>query len=144
LFNNEWGEIYLEPSPYIDTYFSLVTETVYEYPYSFRTEKTAKVLAIGHPFIIAGSVGFYRDLRNLGFKTFDSVIDESFDLIENHQDRMNKIHDIVKDLCQQDLTSFLSACKDVCKYNQQHLQEIIPRIRSDFPQKFFNLISKYE
>jgi hypothetical protein len=144
LFNNQWGEIYIEPAPYIDTYFSLVTETVYEYPYSFRTEKTAKVLAMGHPFIVASSVGFYRDLRNLGFRTFDGIIDESFDMIENHQDRMDRIHDTVQDLCNQDLTSFLSACQDICKYNQQHLQELIPRIRSEFPPQFFNLISTHE
>jgi hypothetical protein len=144
LFNNEWGEIYLEPAPYIDTYFSLVTETVFEYPYSFRTEKIAKVLAIGHPFIVAANVGFYRDLRNLGFRTFDNIIDESFDLVENHQDRMDRIYDIVQDLCQQDLTSFLTECKDTCKYNQQHLQEIAPLIKSEFPQKFFNLMSQYE
>jgi hypothetical protein len=144
LFNNEWGEIYLEPAPYIDTYFSLVTETVYEYPYSFRTEKIAKALAMGHPFIVASSVGFYRDLRNLGFRTFDTVIDESFDLVENHQDRMDRIYNIVQDLCQQDLVSFLTECKDICKYNQQHLKEIVPVIKSQFPQKFFKLISQYE
>lgn len=144
LFNNQWGEIYIEPAPYIDTYFSLVTETVFEYPYSFRTEKTAKVLAVGHPFIVASSVGFYRDLRNLGFRTFDSIIDESFDMIENHQDRMDRIHDTVQDLCNQDLASFLGACQDICKYNQQHLQELIPRIRSEFPPQFFNLISTHE
>jgi hypothetical protein len=144
LFNNEWGEIYLEPAPYIDTYFSLVTETVFEYPYSFRTEKIAKVLTMGHPFIVASSVGFYRDLRNLGFRTFGTVIDESFDLVENHQDRMDLIYNIVQDLCQQDLASFLTECKDVCKYNQQHLKEIVPLIKSQFPQKFFDLISQYE
>ena len=144
LFNNEWGEIYIEPAPYIDTYFSLVTETVYEYPYSFRTEKTAKVLAVGHPFIVAASVGFYRDLRNLGFRTFDTVIDESFDLVENHQDRMDRIYTVVQDLCNQDLVSFLRECEDICKYNQQHLQELVPRIRADFPPQFFNLISTHE
>jgi hypothetical protein len=144
LFNNECGEIYIEPAPYIDTYFSLVTETVYEYPYSFRTEKTAKVLAMGHPFVIAASVGFYRDLRNLGFRTFGNVIDESFDLVENHQDRMDRIYTVVQDLCAQDLVSFLRDCEDICKYNQQHLQELVPRIRADFPPQFFNLIATHE
>ena len=121
-----------------------MTETVFEYPYSFRTEKTAKVLAMGHPFIVAASVGYYRDLRNLGFCTFDTVIDETFDQIENHQDRMDRIYDTVQDLCSQDLGSFLSACQDICKYNQQHLQELIPRIRSEFPPQFFNLIATHE
>ena len=143
MFNNEWGEIYLEPSPYIDTYFSLVTETVFEYPYSFRTEKIAKPLAIGHPFIVAANRGFYRDLHNLGFQTFNHVIDESFDQIDNHQDRMDRIFDIVADLSKQNLQSFLNECYNVCKYNQQHLVNLAPRLQDQFPEQFFNLIKKY-
>ena len=69
LFKGLWGEIYLVPEVYRDTYFSLVTETVFDYPYSFRTEKIAKELVMGHPWICATSNGFYRDIRNLGFKT---------------------------------------------------------------------------
>jgi hypothetical protein len=140
LFNNTWGEIYLKAEPYIDTYFSLVTETVFEQPWPFRTEKIAKPLAIGHPFIVATSPGYYRDLHRLGFQTFGHVIDESFDSIQNHQDRMNRIADIVQDLCQQDLALFQKECYTVCKYNQQHLQELVPQLQANFPTKFFNLI----
>jgi hypothetical protein len=140
LFNNTWGEIYLKPEPYRDTYFSLVTETVFEQPWPFRTEKIAKPIAIGHPFIVATSPGYYRDLHRLGFQTFGHVIDESFDSIENHQDRMDRIVDIVEDLCQQDLALFQKECYNVCKYNQQHLQELVPQLQAEFPAKFFNLI----
>jgi hypothetical protein len=140
LFNNTWGEIYLKAEPYIDTYFSLITETVVEQPWPFRTEKIAKPLAIGHPFIVASSPGYYRDLHRLGFRTFGHVIDESFDSIEHHQDRIDRIVDIVQDLCQQDLALFQTECYTVCKYNQQHLQEIAPRLQAEFPEKFFNLI----
>lgn len=144
MFNNLWGEIYLEPAPYVDTYFSLVSETVFEHPCSFRTEKIAKPIAIGHPWIVAANYGFYKDIRNLGFKTFSHVIDESFDLINNHQDRMDRIIEIVDDLCKQDLGSFMLACEEVCKYNQQHLIEVVPKWRSQLPEQFFNLINKYE
>jgi hypothetical protein len=140
LFNNTWGEIYLRAEPYIDTYFSLVTETVVEQPWPFRTEKIAKPLMMGHPFIVATSPGYYQDLHRLGFRTFGHLIDESFDTIEHHQDRMERIIDIVQDLCQQDLDSFLEECYTVCKYNQQHLQELSPRLQAEFPEKFFNLI----
>ena len=142
LFGDKWGEIYLEPAPYIDTYFSLVTETVFEYPYSFRTEKIAKPLAIGHPWICATSVGFYRDIQNLGFQTFGHVIDESFDSIDNHQDRMERIAMIVNDLCQQDLASFLNECYNVCKYNQQHLAEVRTQTRKEFPDRFQQFINE--
>lgn len=143
LFNGLWGEIYLVPEVYRDTYFSLVTETVFDYPYSFRTEKIAKELVMGHPWICATSPGFYRDIRNLGFKTFGHLIDESFDSIANHQDRMDRIIDIVGDLCNNSLSSFLAAAREVCKYNQQHLIEMVPRIRSEFPTKFFNFINQH-
>jgi hypothetical protein len=145
LFNREWGEIYLEPAPYIDTYFSLVTETICaESVYSFRTEKTAKPLAMGHPFIIASTPGFYRDLHNIGFKTFNHVIDESFDQIEHAQTRMNRIINIVTDLCQQDLVSFIKECYNVCKYNQQRLAEIRIQTRQEFSERFSQFITTYQ
>jgi hypothetical protein len=144
LFDGLWGEIYLDSAPYVDTYFSLVTETVFEYPYSFRTEKIAKPLAMGHPFIVATSAGFYRDLHQLGFKTFGHVIDESFDTIDNHQDRMARIADIVEDLCQQDLDSFVKECYTVCKYNQNHLRELAPKIRNEFAGQFIDFLKQYE
>lgn len=144
LFDNLWGDIYLEPAPYIDSYFSVVSETVFEYPYSFRTEKIAKPLMMGHPWICAASVGFYRDLRNLGFQTFNHVIDESFDSIENHQERMERIVTVVQDLCATDLDSFSRECYNVCKYNQAHLQEVMTQTRSEFPQRFIDFLKRHE
>lgn len=144
LFREEWGEIYIEPAPYIDTYFSLVTETVYaESNYSFRTEKIAKPLAMGHPFIVTSNKGFYKDLHELGFKTFGHLIDESFDQIENAQQRLDRIVDIVTDLCQQDLDSFIVECREVCTHNQQHLQDLAIQNRKDFPNRFFHFLKTY-
>jgi hypothetical protein len=143
LFNNEWGEIYLKSEPYVDTYFSLVTETVFEYPYSFRTEKIWKPIAMGHPWIAVANQGYYRDMHNLGFQTFSHVIDESFDSIQNSQDRIERIAQIVEDLCQQDLASFLNECYNVCKYNQQHLAEMSQTVRNEFPQRFNQFINEH-
>jgi hypothetical protein len=143
LFDNTWGEIYLKAEPYIDTYFSLVTETVFDYPYSFRTEKIWKPIAMGHPFIVAANQGYYRDLHNLGFRTFSHVIDESFDLIANSQDRISRIAQVVEDLCKQDLDQFLASCYNVCKYNQQHLAEMRLSVRKQFPDRFAKFIHKH-
>jgi len=141
LFRQEWGEIYLEPRAYIDTYFSVVTETVCaESAISFRTEKIAKPLAMGHPFIVAANAGYYRDLRSLGFRTFGPAIDESFDSIDHAQTRLDRITAVVTDLCRQDLGSFLAACQDVCKYNQQQLDEFTAHTRRDFPERFFQFL----
>ena len=144
LFNNLWGEIYLEPTAYTDTYFSLVTETVYNNDNSFRTEKIAKPIAMAHPFIVAANPGYYRDLRNLGFRTFDHLIDESFDTIENHQDRMNRVADLVQNVVQLDVEAFVTAAEDVCKYNQQHLLGFADCVRGEFPRRFFNFLNNNE
>jgi hypothetical protein len=135
-----WGDIYIEANPYIDTYFSLVSETVHRIPYSFRTEKIWKPVAIGHPFVVVANQGYYRDLHNLGFKTFGHLIDESFDQIANNQTRMERIAQIVEDLCQQDLASFLAECYNTCKYNQQHLADTRIKVRQQFPDRFFKFI----
>jgi hypothetical protein len=142
LFNNDWGEIYLNPRPYLDTYFSLVTETVFDYPYSFRTEKIWKPVAIGHPWIAVANRGYYRDIHKLGFQTFGHVIDESFDQIDNNQERLARIVTVVNDLCQQDLPSFITAAQDVCKYNQQRLAELRLQVRKEFPQQFAQYINE--
>jgi len=144
LFKNEWGDIYVSAEPYIDTYFSLITETVFEAPYSFRTEKLWKPMAMCHPFIVVANQGYYRDLRNLGFRTFNHIIDESFDDIEDNQSRIDHVIKVVEDLCRQDLNSFLAASEDVCKYNQQHLLQYREQVRREFPDRFFNFLRKHQ
>ncbi len=144
LFDHEWGEIYIKAEPYIDTYFSVVTETVFEYSYSFRTEKIWKPMAIGHPWVCCANRGYYRDLHNLGFRTFGHLIDESFDQIDNDQDRITRLSQVIKDLCEQDLASFLLSCRDVCKYNQQHLLEMRQPVVQQFPNRFLDFLRDHQ
>ena len=86
--------------------------------------------------------GFYRDMHNLGFQTFEHLIDESFDQIDNSIDRLERIAVVVEDLCQQDLAKFAKECYTVCKYNQQHLNELSLQIPKDFPAQFQNYINE--
>ena len=140
LFDNKWGDVYIRAEPYIDTYFSLVTETVSDYPYSLRSEKIYKPIAMGHPFVAVSNCGFYRDLHNAGYQTFGHLIDESFDSIDNNQDRLDRIAQVVQDLCESDLAEFLVASRAVTKYNQQHLAAEGARIFREFPDRFVNFI----
>lgn len=144
LFDNEWGDVYIRAEPYVDTYFSLVSETVCDYPYSLRSEKIYKPMAIGHPFVAVANRGFYQDLRNTGFQTYRSLIDESFDLIDNNQDRLDRIADVVRDLCASDLDEFLVAAQSISKYNQQHMAELGPRIFKEFPDRFWRFLQQHQ
>ena len=88
--------------------WNFVIETVGDYPKQHISEKTIKAILTKRPFIINGAQNTLSLLKDLGFKTFNHLIDESFDTIENHQDRMDRILQIVEDLCKQDLDQFLS------------------------------------
>ena len=140
---NGWGDVYIRAEPYNDTYFSVVTETVFDYPYSFRTEKIWKPIVVGHPWIAVANRGFYRDMHNLGFRSFGHLIDESFDLIDNNQDRLARIAEVIEDLCQQDLAKFLEQCYNTCKYNQEHLAAMQLKVRADFPERFFKFVNAH-
>jgi hypothetical protein len=138
LFGNTWGDAIVNPQAYMDTCFSLVTETIFDYPHTFRTEKIWKPMIMCHPFVVAANSGYYQDLKNAGFQTFGNLIDESFDMIDNAQDRANAVVATVKDICYNGASSFLVAAREVCKYNYQHLREHNARERNCLPQ---NLIA---
>jgi hypothetical protein len=73
IFNNSW--------------FSIVAENIREGEHIFYSEKTAKPLLAKRLFVMFGSQGTLRMLKTIGYKTFDSVIDESYDDIEDSYTR---------------------------------------------------------
>jgi hypothetical protein len=135
-----WIDGIIYPMHFQHTWFSLVTETNFDYPYSFRTEKIYKPILAAHPFIVCANAGFYQDLRNLGFKTFDHLIDESFDSIINNTQRLRAIVNTVEWLCKQNLKSFWQAAQDICLYNQQHALAIHNSHAHSFNKKLTEFI----
>ena len=142
LFGNTWGDAIVNPQAYIDTYFSVVTETIYDYPYTFRTEKIWKPMIMVHPFVVAANRGYYKDLHSAGFQTFGHLIDESFDLIDDPRDRANRIVDVVADICYNGAASFLESARSVCKYNYQQLREHNARERAELPERLTQYINE--
>ncbi len=134
LFNNTWGDAIVNPRCYTDSWFSLVTETIYDYPHTFRTEKIWKPILMAHPFVVAANPGYLRDLRNAGFQTFNGFIDEHYDQIDCPHTRIQRIIDTMTWLCSgSNAADFWSASRDICKYNQQHLVEHNRRERAQLP-----------
>lgn len=117
------GWPYINTDAIIDTYFSLVTETRYLGDDCFITDKTWKPIMAKHPFIIMSIPGTYSELHRQGYKTFGSLIDESFDSVDDPTDRMHKTLDVIKDLCSQDLVKFMEETKDICEHNSNRFTE---------------------
>lgn len=142
LFNNTWGDAIVNPRCYTDSWFSLVTETIFDYPHTFRTEKIWKPILMAHPFVVAANAGYLRDLRNAGFKTFSHLIDEHYDQIDRPDIRIERIIDTMIWLCEKDnAAKFWDASRDICKYNQQHLVEYNRQQRAALPQQLLQYLN---
>jgi len=63
--------------------FSVVTETRYDLPYDFITEKTTQCFVALHPALYVSNRGHVQELRNCGFDVFDDVFDHSYDTVED-------------------------------------------------------------
>ena len=75
-------------------------ETQITYPHSFfYTEKTIKCLITGTPFVCYGNQYHMKNLREkLGFETYHSLWDESYDDILDHEQRAQAIVDLLESL----------------------------------------------
>jgi hypothetical protein len=131
----------LIPALYVDTYFSVVTETNYYMPYRYCTEKIYKPLLMGHPFVAVSSYGFYQQLKDQGYKTFNGLIDESFDTIADDHLRLVKTYESIKELCRQNLDDFLDAAKSICDYNRTLFLEKISKQEMNNYYKLKNLLT---
>lgn len=140
MFGGAWQDASIHAPAYRDSYFSLVTETVYGYPYSFRTEKIWKPIMMGHPWICAANQHFYRDLRRMGFRTFDTLIDESWDLEAHNQTRMERIVTVVDQLCRSNLDDFLEAARPICEHNRERFHELSLQVQQQLPARFFEFL----
>lgn len=121
LWNYRWADGDIIPAQYINTYFSVASETTTLLHHGqFLTEKVYKSILAGAPFIMLGGPGYYDHLHQLGFQTFNGLIDESFDHEENDDRRIEMIAQEISKLCNSDLDKFLENAKEICLYNQQH------------------------
>lgn len=68
---------------YNQTAYTLVAETNYSNHYSFYTEKTVKPIMARRLFVALAGRGHLSNLHQLGFKTFDSIIDETYDTVSD-------------------------------------------------------------
>lgn len=118
---------------YQQTFLSLVSETLYSHKHIFISEKILKPIIIGHPFIVNGSPLLLKQLKLLGFKTFDKWIDESYDIEENFELRLIKIITVLKYIASLDIEALKNIRKEmlpVLEYNQKHFK---------FLQKHYNM-----
>jgi hypothetical protein len=85
--------------PYLNSYFSIVTETPFNDKTYFSTEKIYRPMLHFHPFIVQGAPFTLAKIKELGFKTFHPHIDESYDEVISPFVRMQKLTREIKRIC---------------------------------------------
>ncbi len=125
-----------------DTYFSLVTETDVKNGPVFITEKTIRPMIYFHPFIVYGNPNTLAELHKMGFETFPEIFDESYDTIEDENERLSSIMRSVTKLCSlplEDLHKLYFSVYPKLVHNRNLLVEFTKTQR--LRNKFLHLIS---
>ena len=112
-----------DPNHYQQCAIDVVLETLFDDNRIYLTEKILRPIACGKPFILAGGPGSLQFLREYGFKTFDTIIDETYDGVKNHSQRMKFIIKAMDDFSaksDQDKKQAIKAMNEICQHNRRH------------------------
>ena len=116
----------LVPKYHVNSYCNIVIESQFDYDQSggvLLSEKTFKPIKHGQMFFVAGAAGSLQVLRDLGYRVFDSVLDNSYDLETDATQRWMKLSRAIY-FARQELPQLFEQCLADIKHNQQLFQSI--------------------
>ena len=110
----------LIPKYHVKSYCNIVMETHFDIQHSgtFLTEKTFKPIKHGQMFFVAGPAGSLQVLRDLGYRVFDGILDNSYDLEPNATQRWMALTRSIF-FAQPDLPQLFELCRADIEHNQQ-------------------------
>jgi len=106
-----------------DSMIYVATETVYFGQRLHITEKTFKAIALEMPFVLVAPAGSLAYMRSYGFKTFDTVWDESYDQEQDDFVRLHKTTELLKNIDSMSLTQrqqLWQQCLPIVQHNYDH------------------------
>lgn len=110
---------------YSNSYINVVLESHMDVDQSngvLITEKTFKPIKNAQMFIIFGACGSLQMLREMGYKTFDHVLDNSYDTIENTTERWKTAIDMLTTILDRsfiDIHDMYLQCESDIIHNQK-------------------------
>jgi hypothetical protein len=120
---NSWMATSINTHKNVDAFWHVVTETVFYYDKLHLTEKIFKPIVSKQPFMLLAAPGNLAYLKSYGFKTFDSVIDESYDLIPDNDLRVEAVVKQLRwycDLTPDEKTDIIQQLEPIIDYNFHH------------------------
>ena len=115
---------------YYDSFISIVNETRFAQPTANLSEKVFTAMWFQRPFLIVGPPYSLEYLKKLGFVTWDKWIDESYDTIEDHTQRMMKILDVINTINDTDQGKLCIMLDEMSKFLKRN-QKLVTRFYND-------------
>ena len=106
----------------------LVAETYCHGNTFFVTEKTVRPIVAGKSMLVHGPKDYLARLRDLGFQTWHTVWDESYDRLTGPE-RWHAIKLVIDDLVLKNQEQLYQQCRSIVEHNQQHAQVLINKYR---------------
>jgi len=105
--------------PYNETGCSIVSETNDNDTDIFMTEKIWKPIIAGHVFIVHGNYQYLEKLKEIGFKTFESVFDESYDNVLDPNKRIDALVELIQKLKGSNWNELYKQTEDIREHNRK-------------------------
>jgi hypothetical protein len=101
--------------------YSVVTETNAQHNWVFFTEKIARAMICQRLFVVFSSYRYLHYLRQAGFQTFGSIINESYDLEVDDTRRWRMAFEQMQALAAMDQQQVLERIQPIVTHNRQVL-----------------------
>jgi len=134
---------------YEATDIEVVLETLFDDSRLHLTEKSLRPIACGQPFMLAGTMGSLEYLRSYGFKTFGSVWDEYYDLIEHPRERLVYISAVMRQIANwtpEERADKMSKAQAIADYNRKHFfsEEFFNQVVNELKENMQNSFDEYQ
>lgn len=104
-----------------DCFLEVVNEYNCSNTKTFLTEKVARSIVMRKPFILLGDRNSLSEIKKMGFKTFDSFWDETYDSLPTAKERIDSAVSTIAELYKRDWQSgYDKELKDTIEYNWNH------------------------
>lgn len=111
-----WASNVISHKIYQNSWYSFICETNIT-NFHFLTEKTAKCIFAKRIFVCYAAHGTLQFLRDQGFKTFDGIIDESYDKEPDNDKRLSMVLEQTLWLSKQDPVKLYEQAKHIIYHN---------------------------
>ena len=124
---------------YENSLVHIIAETNFFGNIMHLTEKTLKPIMYKQPFIVLGPKDSLKYIRNMGFKTFNDIWDESYDTIVDDMERMYRTIDLIENISkktEQEKIDISYKVKDIVEFNFEQMKNRQPIEVYDFLNRY--------